>query len=133
MGLLVLLLDTHCWLWLKAAPDRLPSPLRRRIVRDPAKLVLSVASIMEISIKLGTGRLKPTFDPAILVAELLEDGVRPLEVSVAHALRLASLPRHHGDPFDRLLIAQALTEGHTLVTADAQILAYDVPAIDARK
>ncbi|MDP3717609.1 MAG: hypothetical protein Q8T13_07585 [Acidobacteriota bacterium] len=48
-------------------------------------------------------------------------------------MRLASLPRHHGDPFDRLLIAQALTEGHTLVTADAQILAYDVPAIDARK
>lgn len=133
MGFLVLLLDTHCWLWLKAEPDRLPSPLRRRIVRDPAKLVLSVASIIEISIKLGTGRLKPTLDPAILVAELLEDGVRPLEVSVAHALRLACLPRHHGDPFDRLLIAQALTEGHTLVTADAQILAYDVPAIDARK
>lgn len=127
------LLDTHCWLWLKAEPDRLPSPLRRRLTRDPTKLVLSVASVLEITIKHVTGRLKPEHDPAILVAELLEDGVIPLDATIAHALRLASLPRHHRDPFDRLLIAQALTEGMTLVTADAQVLAYDVPVIDARK
>jgi len=129
----MLLLDTHCWLWLKAEPDRLPSPLRRRITRDPAKLVLSAASVLEISIKQATGRLKLQVDPATLVEELVEDGVKPLDVTMAHALRLASLPRHHRDPFDRLLIAQALTEGFTLVTADAQILAYDVPVIDARK
>jgi len=88
---------------------------------------------MEISIKYAAGRLKLQDDPAILVAELLEDGVKPLDVTVAHALRLATLPARHRDPFDRLLIAQALTEGHTLVTADPQILAYDVPTIDARK
>ena len=129
----MLLLDTHCWLWLKAEPDRLPSPLRRRLSRDSTKLVLSVACVLEISIKHVAGRLNPDHNPAMLIAELLEEGVLPLEVKVEHALRLASLPRLHGDPFDRILIAQALTDGLTLVTADPQILAYDVPTIDARK
>lgn len=129
----MLLPDTHCWLWLATDPDRLPSPVKRRLLRDPAKLVLSIVVIMEISIKYAAGRLKLQDEPAILVAELLEDGVKPLDVTVAHALRLATLPALHRDPFDRLLIAQALTEGHTLVTADPRILAYDVPAIDARK
>jgi len=129
----LLLLDTHCWLWLRAEPERLPSPLRRRLLRDPAKLVLSVACVMEICIKHAAGRLKLQDAPEKLVSTLLEDGVHPLEASLTHALRLAALPPHHRDPFDRLLIAQALTEGHTLVTADPQILAYDVPAIDARK
>lgn len=129
----MLLLDTHCWLWLKAEPERLPSPLRRRLLRDPAKLVLSVACVMEIVIKHAAGRLKLQDAPEILVSALLEDGVQPLDASLTHALRLAALPPHHRDPFDRLLIAQALTEDLTLVTADPQILAYDVPAIDARK
>lgn len=129
----MLLLDTHCWLWLKAEPERLPSPLRRRLLRDPPKLVLSAACVMEIIIKHAAGRLKLQDAPQNLVAALLEDGVQPLDATVAHALRLATLPPHHRDPFDRLLIAQALTEGLTLVTADAQILAYDVPTIDARK
>ena len=63
----------------------------------------------------------------------MEDGVVELDVTRAHALRLVTLPPHHRDPFDRLLIAQAQVEGLTLVTADARILAYDVAAIDARK
>ena len=129
----MLLLDTHCWLWLKAEPERLPSPLRRRLLRDSAKLVLSAACIMEIAIKHAAGRLTLQDAPANLVAALLDDGVQPLDATLAHALRLATLPAHHRDPFDRLLIAQALTEGFTLVTADPQILAYDVLTIDARK
>ncbi len=133
MGLLRLLLDTHCWLWLKEDPARLPSPLRRRIVRDPRKLVLSVASVMEIGIKLANGRLRLSDDPGRLVAELIEDGVVPLAVTVEHALRMASLPPLHRDPFDRLLVAQAQVEGLTLVSADPGVLAYDVASIDARK
>ena len=129
----MLLLDTHCWLWLMAEPERLPSPLRRRLQRDPSKLVLSVACVMEIGIKHSMGRLKLQGVPGNLVEALLEDGVQPLDVTLPHALRLAALPPHHRDPFDRLLVAQALTEGLTLVTADAQILAYDIPVIDARK
>lgn len=133
MGPLRLLLDTHCWLWLKEDPARLPSPLRRRIVRDPRKLVLSVASVMEIGIKLANGRLRLSDDPGRLVAELIEDGVVPLAVTVEHALRMASLPPLHRDPFDRLLVAQAQVEGLTLVSADPGVLAYDVASIDARK
>jgi len=133
VGLLRLLLDTHCWLWLKEDPARLPSPLRRRIVRDPLKLVLSVASVMEIGIKQATGRLRLSDDPGRLVAELIEDGVVPLAVTVEHALRMASLPPLHRDPFDRLLVAQAQVEGLTLVSADPGVLAYDVASLDARK
>ena len=87
----MLLLDTHCWLWLKAEPDRLPSPLRRRLSRDSTKLVLSVACVLEISIKHVARRLNPDHNPAMLIAELLEEGVLPLDVTVEHALRLASL------------------------------------------
>jgi PIN domain nuclease of toxin-antitoxin system len=129
----VLLLDTHCWLWLKAEPERLPSPLRRRLQRDPSKLVLSTASVIEIAAKYASGRLKLLDPPSHLIDALLEDGVVALDVTRTHALRLVTLPRHHRDPFDRLLIAQAQVEGFTLVTADPQILAYDVRAIDARK
>jgi PIN domain nuclease of toxin-antitoxin system len=133
VGVLNLLLDTHCWLWLKLDPDRLPSPVRRRILRDPTKLVLSSACVMEIVIKHAAGRLKLKGDPAQLVAELLGDGVAPLSATVEHALRIATLPPNHRDPFDRLLVAQALVEGLTLVTADPQVLAYGMPSIDARK
>ncbi len=133
MGILRLLLDTHCWLWLKEDPARLPSPLRRRIIRDPGKLVLSAASVMEIGIKLATGRLRLSDDPARLVAELIEDGVVSLAVTLEHALRMAALPPLHRDPFDRLMVAQAQVEGLTLVSADANVLAYDVASIDARK
>ena len=128
-----LLLDTHCWLWLKDDPARLPSPLRRRLRGDPATLVFSAVSAMEIGIKHALGRLKLNADPAQVIEELRDDGVSILSMNVAHALRAAALPRLHRDPFDRLLVAQAQLEGLTLVTADAHVLAYDVATIDARK
>lgn len=127
------LLDTHCWLWLKAEPTRLPSPLRRRLLRSPEALVLSSVAVMEIVIKSGTGRLRLDGEVSRFVAELLDDGVRPLAVTFEHALRLGSLAPLHRDPFDRLLVAQALEEGLTLVSADPQVLEYDVRVLDARK
>lgn len=133
MGHLKLLLDTHCWIWLKAEPDRLPSPLRRRLARDPSKLVLSTVSVLEIAIKQASGRLTMEASPAELVADILDDGVDALEISIAHALRMAALPSKHKDLFDRLLVAQALVERLRLVSADANILAFDVPSIDARR
>ena len=95
--------------------------------------MLSAVCVMEIVIKHAAGRLKLGDDPTRLVAELLEDGVSPLGATIEHALRMAALPAHHRDPFDRLLVAQAQVEGLTLVSADANILAYDVGTIDARK
>lgn len=88
---------------------------------------------MEIVIKHAAGRLKLDTGPDRLVAEVLEDGVSSLGITAEHALRLAALPPHHRDPFDRLLVAQAQVEGFTLVSADANVLSYDVPTIDARK
>ena len=129
----MLLLDTHCWIWLKDDPARLPSPLRRRLLRDPAALVLSSASIMEICIKHAIGKLTLEGGPAQLVTELLEEGATPLSATIEHALRMASLPLLHRDPFDRLLVAQAQLEGLTLVTANPNILKYDVKTLDARK
>jgi PIN domain nuclease of toxin-antitoxin system len=133
VGLLKLLLDTHCWIWLKSDSSRLPSPLRRRLVRDPARLVLSAASVMEIVVKHAAGRLRLDMGPDRLVADVMADGVASLGITAEHALRLATLPAYHRDPFDRLLVAQAQVEGFTLVSADADVLSYDVPTIDARK
>lgn len=128
-----LLLDTHCWLWLKDDPARLPSPLRRRIMRDPTTLVFSAVSAMEIGIKHALGRLRLAANPVQVIDEFREDGVSMLSATVEHALQSAALPLLHRDPFDRLLVAQAQIEGLTLVTADANILAYAVKTIDARK
>jgi PIN domain nuclease of toxin-antitoxin system len=127
------LLDTHCWLWLKAAPERLPSPLRRRLTRQPSHLVLSTVSVLEIATKAATGRLRLTASPSRFVAELIEDGVSTLDITPAHALEMSALPQLHRDPFDRLLVAQAIVEGLVLVSADAAVLAYDVETVDARK
>lgn len=133
MGLLKFLLDTHCWLWLKDDWSRLPSPVRRRILRDPAELVLSAVSVIEIGIKHAAGRLRLDSSLDRFVDELKAEGAALLNVTVEHALRMASLPGHHQDPFDRLLVAQAQVEGLMMVSADPNVLAYDVSAIDARK
>lgn len=125
------LLDTHCWLWLKSESSRLAPSVRRRVLRDPQQLVLSSVCVMEIVIKASTGRLSLSGGAHQFVAELLEDGVATLHASVEHMLRMGALAPRHRDPFDRLLIAQALVEGLTLVSADPQVLAYDVKTLDA--
>jgi PIN domain nuclease of toxin-antitoxin system len=128
------LLDTHCWLWLKADASRLPSAVRRRLLRHPRDLVLSSVCVMELVIKHATGKLSlGAGGPQQFVAELLDDGVSTLDAGVEHMLRMGLLPPRHRDPFDRLLVAQAMVEGLTLVSADAQVLAYDVKTLDVRK
>jgi PIN domain nuclease of toxin-antitoxin system len=89
---------------------------------------------MEMVIKHASGKLSLAGgDVQTLVHEIIDDGVEVLDASVAHVLRLATVPLRHRDPFDRLLVAQALAEGLTLVSADPQVLAYDVPSLDIRK
>jgi PIN domain nuclease of toxin-antitoxin system len=124
VGRVTYLLDTHCWLWLKTDASRLPSPLRRRLLRQPADLVLSSACVMELVIKQSTGKLSlGAGGTRQFVAELIDDGVCTLEAGVEHMLRMELLPPRHRDPFDRM----------TLVSADAQVLGYDVKTLDARK
>jgi PIN domain nuclease of toxin-antitoxin system len=133
VGLLRFLLDTHCWVWLKTQPERLPSPLRRKLLRDPSLLVLSSVSVIELAIKATTGRLSLTAPLGEFVGALMDEGIASLDITPAHALRMSALPPLHRDPFDRLLIAQAAVEQLSLVSADANVLAYDVRTIDARK
>jgi PIN domain nuclease of toxin-antitoxin system len=121
-----LLLDTHAWLWLQTSPERLGSCLSA--AGDPENtLLLSAASSWEIAIKWAIGRLElPEAPGSYIPSRMILNGVEGLPVHHHHALEVASLPRHHSDPFDRLLIAQARVEGATLITADPQFRPYDV-------
>jgi len=92
------------------------------------EVFVSVASVWEAEIKAASGRLRLDAD---LEAEPAEHGFRSLEISAAHAMAAARLPRHHGDPFDRMLIVQAQLEGLTLVTRDPVFARYEVPLLAA--
>lgn len=102
-------------------------------MRDPeSDLYLSVASAWEIAIKVGLGRLTLPSAPGDYFERALErSGVTILGIELTHAARVAELPLHHRDPFDRLLVAQAQIEALTLVTADVRLTAYDIDVVRA--
>lgn len=119
-----LLLDTHLLLWALATPQRLDATTRAAL-EDAANTVLfSAASLWEIAIKAGLGRVDFAFDPQQILQAALETGFTELPVRAQAAIRVGSLPPLHRDPFDRLLIAQALTEPARLYTADPALPAY---------
>lgn len=126
------LLDTQSWLWMHAHPDRFGGPVRELIEDGRNELLLSAASSWEIAIKWALGKLPlPEAPGAYVPSRLRAAGITPLAISHLHALRVAELPRHHGDPFDRLLIAQAQLEGLSILTSDSAFDRYDVPVIPA--
>jgi len=118
------LLDTHLLLWAAGDPDRLSSRARGLIEDAENVLYFSVASLREISIKRGLGRPDFLVEPRILRRALLDNGYVELVITADHALAVEALPDLHKDPFDRLLVAQARTEGITLLTADSQVAQY---------
>jgi len=121
------LVDTHVWIWWNGAPDRLSDDVKRLITDAENDIVFSVASGWEIAIKNGLGRLKLPEPPEQYVPKrVASNRMRVLPITLAHALGVARLPSHHRDPFDRILIAQAIQEGLTLITADDAFLDYDV-------
>jgi PIN domain nuclease of toxin-antitoxin system len=128
----LLLLDTHIWLWMTADPERI-GPTTRAQLQDPTTpLLLSAASSWEVAIKYALGKLRLPAPPAELIPRhAARQGVTLLPVEHAHALRVATLPWHHRDPFDRLLIAQSLILGVPIVTVDDQLRAYGATLIDA--
>ena len=129
-----LLLDTHALLWWLDDSPRLGGEARVRIA-DPSVIVfVSAASAWEIAIKSGLGRLHLAPPPEECIPpEIERGGFRPLAITVEHALAVRSLARHHHDPFDRLLIAQAMCEGLGIVTTDPAFAAYGVATIAARR
>lgn len=120
-----LLLDTHALLWWLA--DEGLTDGARDAIADPNNVVLvSAASAWEISIKKTLGKLSAPDD---LERQVAESGFVPLPISLTHGIAAGQLPRHHDDPFDRVLIAQAYTEGLTIVTRDKRFADYNVATL----
>ena len=122
-----LMLDTQLLLWAAGNPDRLSMEARAWIEAPENELLFSAASIWEVAIKLGLGREDFRVDVRLLRRGLLDNGYSELLVSSEHADTLDGLPSIHKDPFDRLLVAQALIEGITLLTSDTVVAQYPGP------
>lgn len=120
-----LLLDTHVFLWWRGEPARLTDNARSQIATAGIVFVSS-ASAWEAAIKVSLGRLDL---PDTFEAGVLASGFEKLPITFSHAERVASLPIHHRDPFDRMLVAQAQVEGLTLVTHDRLLAPYDVEVL----
>jgi PIN domain nuclease of toxin-antitoxin system len=122
-----LLVDTHAFLWFAAGDARLSSRARRRI-EDPAHdKFLSVASIWEAAVKTSLGKLRLSVSLEVVIDEgAVRNGIALLDVRREHAAAVEHLPFHHRDPFDRLLVCQAMVEKMEIVSADASLDAYPV-------
>lgn len=118
-----LLVDTHALLWWLADDPALSRAARDRIADPANELLVSAASVWEIAIKRSLGKLTAPDD---LPDQILGEGFAWLPVGPEHAWRVRTLPPHHRDPFDRLLVAQALVEHMALVSADAHLAGYGV-------
>jgi PIN domain nuclease of toxin-antitoxin system len=122
-----LLLDTQLLLWASAQPERL-SPAARKQINDPAnELLFSAASLWEVTIKNSLGRKDFRVEPALLRRGLLDNGYVELPITSQHAVNVEGLPPIHKDPFDRMLLSQALTDGIILLTTDARLARYRGP------
>jgi PIN domain nuclease of toxin-antitoxin system len=119
-----LLLDTHILLWALMEPSRLQDDLRGLLEDLDNDVLFSAASVWEMAIKAALGRADFRVSPERIVGAARESGFIELPVAVRAALKVATLPPYHRDPFDRLLVAQAMTEPAVLYTADAQLGAY---------
>ncbi len=121
-----LLLDTHILLWWLDDHALLPVNAREAIADTDNLIILSAAVVWEIRIKQGIGKLEiaPNF-----YAVIKEQGFEMLAITPDHAYAVGDLPKHHRDPFDRILIAQAMLEGFTLVTHDAIFNKYPIPVL----
>lgn len=122
-----LLLDTHLLLWTAEGSERLSVTASQLIDDRDSELYFSAASLWEVAIKYGRGRSDFVIDPRLLRHLLLNNGYRELPVTGEHAVAVANLPALHRDPFDRILIAQSLVEGITLLTSDRRVAQYPAP------
>jgi PIN domain nuclease of toxin-antitoxin system len=119
-----LLLDTHILLWAGLTPKKLPKTARELITNPDNELFFSAASLWEITIKNGLGREDFKIDARVFRRALLDNGYTELPIRSEHAVSVDMLPQLHKDPFDRIILAQAMVEGFTLITADEVLGQY---------
>ena len=122
-----LLLDTHALLWALATPSRLSTRAAEAVRSADNEIFVSAANVWEISIKAALGKLDADVDE--VVREVSDVGFSSLSITLPHARRVRALAPHHRDPFDRMLVAQALEEGLVVVTHDPAFDAYAVPLL----
>jgi len=122
-----LLLDTHLLLWAAQGLEHLPTEAQMLMSEPENELFFSAASLWEIVIKCGLGRVDFKVDARVLRRSLLDNGYHELPIFSEHVVAIGALPPIHKDPFDRLLVAQAMVEGITLLTADRQVAQYPGP------
>ena len=123
------LLDTHVWLWMHQSPEKLSMETQAILKNTDIEIYLSVASMWEIGLKYALGKLKLNQEPQKYVLEKqMNPGTacKELPILPGHVFNAASLPMHHRDPFDRLLIAQTSIEGFSILTVDKKFETYDV-------
>ena len=124
------LVDTHCWLWALTRPQVLSSEAAELLSDGETEVVFSAASVWEIAIKSALGKLRISTSSGESIFDAIDDqSLTPLPILHSHARHVATLPLHHRDPFDRLLIAQAQIENLPIMTADDQFLRYEVEVI----
>ena len=125
-----ILLDTQCWLWWIAAPEKLNQSARRRIADKRNTVYLSAGSSWEITIKYSIGKLPLPEPPMQFIPKrLARDAITALPIEIIHTLQVANLPRHHKDPFDRMLVAQAMVENMHLLSRDNRLSSYEIKRI----
>lgn len=118
------LVDTHLLIWWASMPEQLPEPARRRLASRDRPLFFSLVSLWEVAIKASLGREDFQVDPSALRRGLLREEFQELPIEVEHVLAVRQLPLIHRDPFDRLLVVQALQEHLRLLTTDKTLMGY---------
>ncbi len=125
------LIDTHCWLWWHIEPNRLTNPVIELIENKDSVIFFSVVSAWEIVIKYNLKKIRLPLPPSDYVSKRIEISyMEVMTVHLTHTLQVEKLPDYHKDPFDRLLISQAMTENLAVITSDHQFKQYDVEIVE---
>ncbi len=123
------LLDTHTFLWFINGDKKLPKNIRSVIDNIDNKCYLSIASLWEIAIKMRVNKLELDFGFSGLLSQIIDNNFELLDINFKHLLELTSLELHHRDPFDRIIIAQAIEENFTIITKDGNLKLYNIKVL----
>lgn len=121
-----LLIDTQVFIWFVEDDAKLPKNIKQRIEHKDSTIILSIASLWEMTIKISLGKLQLSADIETMIANLYNNGFEVLPIAPNHLITLSTLDFHHRDPFDRLIIAQGLSEDISIVSSDAIFDKYNV-------